>query len=177
MIDPGRSFEHRCRWYVVQTRPRKEAVAVTNLRRQGFEPFLPQVRCSVRHARKTVEVARPLFPRYLFLPLDIGRDRWRPILSTLGVASVIMNGDRPRATPLGLVEDLIAATDWSGSVDLSQRLVVGGSVKLLRGPFADRIAQLIELDDGERVTVLLEVLGAARQVRVNAADLLPIAAS
>jgi transcription antitermination factor NusG len=175
MIDPGRSFQSRARWYVVQTRPGKEALAVSNLRRQGFEPFLPQVRRTVRHARRTRELLRPLFPRYLFLPLDLGRDRWRPLLGTIGVASVIMDGERPRATPPGLVEELIAASDWSGNLDLSHRLAVGGSVKLLRGPFAERIAQLVELEDGDRVRVLLEVLGAARRVSVQAADLMPVA--
>lgn len=66
-------------WYVVQTQPNGEARAEAHLRRQGFRTYLPRYLRSRRHARKTQMVPRPLFPRYLFVGLDLARDRWRTI--------------------------------------------------------------------------------------------------
>ena len=58
-------------WYVVHTHPNGEARAEHNLRRQGFHTYLPRYLRRTRHARKTQLVPRPLFPRYVFVALDL----------------------------------------------------------------------------------------------------------
>ncbi|MHC8510062.1 MAG: transcription termination/antitermination NusG family protein [Rhodospirillales bacterium] len=53
-------------WYAVHTRPRAEAKALTHLRRQGFEAYLPQMtRRSVQADGRAASApaAMPLFPR------------------------------------------------------------------------------------------------------------------
>ncbi len=62
-------------WYEVQTLPCREARAQLQLEGQGFSTFLPRYAKTVRHARKLSTVSAPLFPRYLFVALDLGRDR------------------------------------------------------------------------------------------------------
>jgi transcriptional antiterminator RfaH len=51
------------RWYVVHTQSYQEARAELNLRRQGFEVWLPLSRRRRRHARRIDTVLAPLFPR------------------------------------------------------------------------------------------------------------------
>ena len=75
------------RWYVVHTQVLGEDRADLNLRRQGFETYLPRYLRTRRHARRVETVARPLFPRYLFVAMDVARDRWRAVQSTFGVAT------------------------------------------------------------------------------------------
>ena len=58
-------------WYVVHTHPRAEAKALLNLDRQGFSCYLPRYLKRRRHARRLETVAAPLFPRYLFVALDL----------------------------------------------------------------------------------------------------------
>ena len=54
----------------------------------------------MRHARKILNVRAPLFPGYLFVSLDLTRDRWRSINSTYGVLGLIMGGEsRGRCRP------------------------------------------------------------------------------
>jgi transcriptional antiterminator RfaH len=158
------------RWYVVQTHARKEPLAAANLQRQGFGLYFPQICRIVHHARRVREVQRPLFPGYLFVALDLARDRWRPVRSTFGVRSIIMDGNRPRAVPAGLVESMIA----SAGIGCRPDLAVGDQVRFLSGPFADRLGRLLEMDDAGRVRVLLEILGAEREVAAEAAVLLPL---
>ncbi len=161
------------RWHVVYTRPGKEAWTLANLERQGFAPFLPQISRTVRHARAVREVMRPLFPRYLFVAFDPAVDRWRAVRGTLGVSSLLMEGDRPRPVPVGLVEGLMAATGVSGSQGLAGHILPGQAVRFLRGPFADRLARVVDMSDAERVHLLLEVLGTEREVLARACDLFP----
>ena len=57
-------------------------------------------------------MAEPIFPRYLFVVLDLDRDRWRSVNGTFGVARlVMMAGDRPQPAPHGVVEALVALAD------------------------------------------------------------------
>ena len=162
------------RWFVVQTQPRREELGARNLTRQGFRVFLPQFTRTVRHARRTRTVRRPLFPGYAFVTLDLEVDRWRSVLGTYGVSTLIMQGERPRAVSEGVVEGLIEATTATDGLDLTKGFRVGCSVRFLNGPFAERIGELVEMSDAERVGVLLEFLGAARVVRSPARNLMVV---
>jgi transcription antitermination factor NusG len=155
------------RWYVVQTQPNREAMALINLQRQGFRTFMPQIIKTVRHARRTRTLKAALFPRYLFTPLDPDRTPWRRINGSLGVVSLIMGGDQPKPVPEGVVESLAALADDSGVVDFGGRLEIGGSVRVVRGPFADQLGHLIHLDGQGRARVLLEIMGAPRTVIIS----------
>ncbi len=163
------------RWYVVQTQPRREELAVANLRRQGFRTFLPRLLKTVRHARRTRTVRAPLFPGYLFVPLDIRRRRWRCINGSFGVLSLIMSGERPLPVPHGVVEDLRILTGSGEEVDLGAGLRPGSKVRVLSGPFAELLGTLLELDDRGRARVLLEIMGAPRTVSLPRQGLLGVA--
>jgi len=162
------------RWFVVQSRPRQELYAAQQLSRQEFHTFVPRLRKTVRHARRQHSVLAALFPRYLFVALDLERDRWRSVLGTFGVTTMIMDGERPRPVPPGVVEGLGGIAGSDGAVDFGDRLQVGSDVRFLDGPFAEQIGRILRLDERGRVAVLLEVMGGARTVRAHAASLLPV---
>ena len=71
------------RWFAVFSKPRGEQTALVNLERQGFECFLPMAlnpyqKISKRNGDRT----EPLFPRYLFLRADPGRQSLARVRST-----------------------------------------------------------------------------------------------
>jgi transcriptional antiterminator RfaH len=162
------------RWYCVHTQPKREAWAFENLSRQGFRGWLPLLARTVRHARRVRTVATALFPRYGFVALDLARDRWRSVNGTFGVIGLIMDGDRPRPVPRGVVEGLQALADAAGVVRYGLEVAVGQKVRVLAGPFADRLATVTRLDEKGRVAVLLEILGAERPVILQREQLLPL---
>src|SRR5204862_6442445 len=92
------------RWYVVQTQVNGEAKAAQNLLRQGYDIYLPRYLKRRRHARKTDFTAKPLFPRYMFVAIDIATQRWRSIQSTFGVSRLVSNGVDPAMVPAGVVD-------------------------------------------------------------------------
>lgn len=153
-------------WYVVHTQPNGEARADLNLRRQGFATYLPRYARRRSHARRREVVKRPLFPRYLFVGLDLARDRWRAIHSTFGVNRLVLAGEEPLPVPPGVIDEIRAREDGEGLVTLGLPAGVGpGSrIRLVDGIFADAKGVLERIADDRRVAVLLELLG--REVRV-----------
>ena len=95
------------RWYVVHTRPRAEVKAALNLDRQGFTCYLPRYLKRRRHARRVETVEAALFPRYLFVALDLATLQWWPIRSTFGVADLVYNGEQPAAVPSDLIRAIL----------------------------------------------------------------------
>ena len=152
-------------WAVANTQPHREQVAIENLVRQNFEPYCPVVRKTVRHARKSREVLRALFPGYIFVAINVETSPWRSILSTTGVRSLVRFGDR-----LSFIDEAFIATLKAREID---RVIsrpenphrIGQNVCLSGGPFDGLVAKIIEMDDKNRLVVLLELL--KRPVRVT----------
>ena len=163
------------RWFVVHTLPKSEAQAQMHLHWQGFRTYVPCALKTVRHARQLRTVQAPLFPRYLFTILDLGRDRFLSIRSTVGVSSLFTCGDRPVPVPEGIVESLIERTDESNLTRLDSNLTPGQSVRILTGPFADFVGRLERLDESGRVRVLLDMMGTAVPVALHRSALSPAA--
>jgi transcription elongation factor/antiterminator RfaH len=159
------------RWYLVYTLPQQEAQAEYQLRRQGFRPFLPRLRRTVRHARQLRSVRAPAFSRYLFVPLDLSTSGWTPINGTIGVSRLVMAHGKPQPVPPGVVETLIDNTDDAGILQLSRQLQVGQAVQLLSGPFANAIGELERIDANGRVKVLLDIMNSKISATLSSSHL------
>lgn len=145
------------RWYLVRTLTGREMTAAFQLERQGFEVFLPKQMKTVRHARRVRSVLAAFFPGYLFVSLDLGRDRWRSINGTLGVAHLVGQGDRPTAAPHRVVQGLRDMVDERG-VFTTPMFKPGQDVRVAAGPFVDHLAVIERLDGAGRVRVLLALV-------------------
>ena len=164
------------RWFAVQTRRGREQQAQFHLANQGYEHFLPLYPKTRRHARKLQTVLSAFFPGYLFVQLDITRQRWRPINGTFGVSRLVMETEtRPQPVPAGVVEALHANVDGASVLQLDDRgdLAMGSQVRVLAGPFAEQLGKLTRLDGNGRVQVLLEILGGATRVELDRANVTP----
>ena len=135
------------RWFLVRTAPKSERRAQFHLNAQGFRAYAPWILKTVRHARQFRSVHAPLFPGYLFVILDLGRDRRSCVRSTVGVASVICRDNRPVPVPAAIVEGLIAQTDVTNVTRLDRGLALGAPVRILSGPFAQLVGTLERLDE------------------------------
>jgi transcriptional antiterminator RfaH len=157
------------RWYVVHTHAHCEIKAAGHLRRQEYTVYLPFLLKKVRHARRVDLMRRPLFPRYLFVRLDIEQAPWRAIRSTIGVAGLVSTCDHPAPVPAGIIERIQASEGADGIVRLpaADHFRNGQLVEITDGAF-DGLQGLVEsTTDEERVTLLLNLLGREIRVRVS----------
>ena len=154
-------------WFVAHTRAKAETVAATNLARQGFAVYCPRYRKRWRHARREEMRAAPLFPRYIFVGMDIARARWRAISSTVGVSHLVGAADRPAPVATAIIDEIRAREDETGWVNLAPEIpfAPGDTVRVTTGALCDQLGLFEGVTDDERVTVLLDLLG--REVRAK----------
>ena len=143
-------------WYLIYTKPLQERIALANLRRQGYEAYLP--RCE----KKTANGARvcALFPRYLFIHLADDTDNWRPIRSTLGVSRIVRFGGRAACVPDDLIDALRAREDPAGMQPAPEKpLRRGDRVVFTDSALRDCEAIFQRATGEERVVVLMNIIG------------------
>lgn len=147
-------------WCVVHAHSHQERRAEANLLRQGFRAWLPSTMRTRRHARRVDTVSVAVFPGYLFVDLDLDHEAWGSINGTFGVKRLLASGTRPQVLPRHFVEALRESVGADGACDLSpDRLRVGERVRIATGPFTDVLATVAGLAPGDRVKLLLGVLG------------------
>ncbi|NBC49779.1 MAG: transcription/translation regulatory transformer protein RfaH [Gammaproteobacteria bacterium] len=162
-------------WYVVYTKPRKEALAETNLQRQEFETYLPWFKRVTAQRGTWKETVEPLFPRYLFLRTDPTKQTVAPIRSTLGVSTLVTFGHQLMPVPDKMIDALRQRADPSTGVHCAPQheFKKGEAVAITSGPF-EGLQGIFDTCSGEaRVAVLLDILGKSARVLLKRAQVEP----
>ncbi len=161
-------------WIVVNTHPHREATASANLINQGFESYCPVVHKRVRHARMTRDVLRPLFPGYVFVDTSAAAGIWRPILSTVGVRALVRSGDEPSRLD-GRFVAALRAREVDGAIAATiPAFHAGQKIQIGHGPFDGTIATIIDLDEKDRLVVLMDILNRPVRVHIDARHVSPV---
>jgi len=152
-------------WYCVLTKPRREQEAEEQLRRQDFQVFLPRIRQSCRRGGRWREVVEALFPRYLFVCVDLEQQSVGPIRSTRGVAGLVRFGQDLKPVPAPIIEALRQQVALGGGcITRIHHFRHGDAVTIAEGALAGLQAIFQAETGADRVLVLLELLGRANTV-------------
>lgn len=154
-------------WIVVNTHAHKEELALDNLRRQGFVTYCPRIARRQLRRGRGVDVARPMFPGYVFVRVSRSHQHWRPILSTYGVRRLMRCGNSLSVLDDEFVQALRSREVGGVIARPAHPLEVGQQIQLVAGPFDGLIATILSVDDKDRLTLLLDMLGGPIRLRVG----------
>ena len=159
-------------WYVVQSKPQQEFVAVKNLERQGYRTYLPKISLSKRRGGKVVSQIEAMFPRYFFINLSSQTDNWGPIRSTIGVSGLVRFGLNPAKVPDFLIQGLVDGEDEAGvHVEAAREFTKGDKVRIVDGPFEGYEAIFKVKQASERALVLLNIAEQYANVKISGSSL------
>ena len=153
-------------WFAVVTKPRSEAVAQEHLARQGYQCLLPQVKRVLRGAAGLRTRVESLFPNYLFLRADPDAVSLAPVRSTRGTIGLVRFGGKPARVPDAVMERIKSRIDdEDGLIQLTTpELVPGQGVRVMDGPLVGWEGVFLCGEGMDRVRLLLQLLGTAREV-------------
>jgi len=148
-------------WYAAKTKAGQDGIACTNLSRQSFTIYYPQMVIERYRQGRITRETEPLFPGYVLISFQLDNTQWRAINNTRGVYRLLsFNEDgRPSRMPDGEVE-LLMNKEHSGKLFISEvlRLRRGDLVRMKFGPSLDQIGEVLRTR-GQRVELLLNLLG------------------
>jgi transcription antitermination factor NusG len=153
-------------WFVARTEPRREKTAQRFAEQKGCNVYFPLCR-EIRTQR-----IQPLFPSYLFIYNQ--NDLWRFLYGTIGIVCLIMRSGRPDLMPDKIVDQL-RLRESKGVIDLVPPFQKGDKVDLINCPFEGWHGIVSETSSGQRIRILLEMLGQAVPVTVSMSNLIKAA--
>jgi transcriptional antiterminator RfaH len=161
-------------WYLIYTKPRREAVAEANLKRQGFNTYLPWLAKPHPRGHTRTASVEPLFPRYLFVEVDTGEQSVAPIRSTFGVSRIVTFGGRLIPVAGDLIEALKQQTAADGlHRSLNPDFQHGDRINVVSGPF-EGLKGIFNVPTGcDRVLILLDILGKTSTVSIGLQHVAP----
>ncbi len=165
----------RFAWYAIRTVPRREMAAAEDLRELGVKAFVPveivKRRVGRGAGRITIEeIEKPFFPSYLFAQAAMDVQSWLTIRGQRHVCEVLSAGidGRPTPVPDAAMRHLIEHGPFREPPPPPPR--VGDVVQLSTGPFAGMMTKITKVDRGERISVLVQFMGADRSIDLRLSD-------
>ena len=138
------------KWYVVHTYSGYENKVKTNLEKiienRGLEDLILDIKVPLEEVvekKDDIEkvVTRKVFPGYVLIKMIMTDDTWYVIRNTTGVTGFVGPGSKP----VPLTDEEVEAL----GVDTNEIVInfsVGDSVKIVKGPFANQIGIVDEID-------------------------------
>lgn len=144
-------------WYVIKTKARQEARAVTHLENQNLEVYCPWL----IHKNGKREA---LFTSYLFIHLNCLATHFAAIKSTRGVLKMLKFGDWWAEVDPQFIEYLKYKENGYRDVPLFQ---ADQEVVIKDGPFKGIEAVYLSASGDERAMVLLTILGRKQAITID----------
>ena len=162
-------------WYVMHSKPRKEALLRERLRIQRIEVYLPSIRVKPVNPRARKE--QPFFPGYLFIHVDFEQISVSELRRIPGATGIVCLGGEPAIVGDSLIQTIqkqIESITVSNNQSV-ERFKAGDWVVINDGPFANYKAMFdCRLSGQTRVRVLLELLqGQKMRLELSAEQLQP----
>jgi len=160
-------------WYVVNTNPREEVVAIAKLRQGGFEVYQPLMQKYVFHARKKTLKKVPLFPNYIFVNSEDTDAELFKVKWCRGVRRMLIDNNNPVPISSGFV-DMLKDIETKGECVIKKPVEYekGELVRVMSGPMKDVIGIFDSWDSDEgRVRILVEIVNQRAKVVLHSSML------
>ena len=145
-------------WYLLKTKPNAHFTAFENLKRQHFDVFLPLIIKTKKNHGKFLDAKAPLFPGYIFIGIKVYPVPWKSVNGTRGISAAVTLDGVYRPVNNDIIEGLHYRCDDAGVIQSLNDIVPGDRVKIERGPFAEFICTVDNIQDDRRAWVLIDLL-------------------
>ena len=96
---------------------------------------------------------------------------WKSINATRGISRAVTLDGTYRSVNNEIIDGLKCRCDSNSVLKSMDDVVSGDRVKVEKGPFAEFICQVDEIEDGHRVWVLINFLKQKTRARISRSDL------
>jgi len=162
-------------WWAVYTKHQHEKRVAEMASAKGAEVFLPLYDSDRRRRYRTVRLALPLFPSYVFV-----REQPEirvPVLSTPGVHMIVTCGSTFGIIPDREIQNLRLALAADRDIEPHSFLQIGERVRIIRGALEGLEGFLVRHKSLCRVVISVRMLAQAAAVEVDLSEIAPVRVS
>jgi transcription antitermination factor NusG len=161
-------------WWVLYTRHQHEKTVAEMLSEKGFEVFLPLYESIRLWKDRKKRITLPLFPCYVFV--QGGHDRRLDILTTPGIHSILLYGERVAIVPQEEIQAIRRIVEGSRRVEPHLFLKCGERVRVTRGPLVGIEGVLVRKKNLYNLVLSVDMMAQSVAVEIDATDVEPVTA-
>jgi len=153
-------------WFVIYCKSRKDELAENSLLAKGFDVYRPLLR-QVDENNIQSEQKESLFPRYLFIRVDVEEQSLETVKFTTGVIGFVKFGDMYSTVKDSVILDIKACESAQQTGECENNSLIKGEPVYINGKgFTNIKATFFEKCSDNRVIVFLNMLGGMSSVSV-----------
>lgn len=161
-------------WYAVWTRSRQEKTAAAMLDTLGIQQYLPMNKELRQWSDRKHMVEVPIFSGYLFVCMDLLKQRALQVLEVPGVVAFVRNHLGPLPIPHSQIEDI--RTVLGAGVQCSSHSFIGEGerVRVVRGVLAGIEGHLVRNASRDRLIIAVETIQRSLALDISRQDVEPV---
>ncbi len=174
--DAKKAKDNQKRWYIVHTYSGHENKVKVNLEKRieymnmGEKIFrieVPQKTVTQIKGGKKQEREEKIFPGYVLVEMIMDEDSWYVVRHTAGVTKFVGSAKRPIPAKESEIKKIIhRSTSQTQKIELDVK--AGDKVRIVSGPFADFIADIIEVyPDKSKLRANVSIFGRETPVELE----------
>ena len=171
-----KAMKNQKRWYIVHTYSGYENKVKVNLEKRIeymnmadkiFRIEVPQKTVTQLKGGKKQEREEKIFPGYVLVEMIMDEDSWYVVRHTSGVTKFVGSAKRPIPARESEIKKIInRSTSTTQKMELDVK--VGDKVRITSGPFADFIADIIEVyPDKAKLRAMVSIFGRETPVELE----------
>jgi len=167
------SLNNEAYWYVVRTQTKRENSAAGYIRKElNLDVVAPQIRYTKVTRRGKVLWKEAMFPGYLFVKFR--RDQHeKAVCYAPGVLKLVKFGEYVPTIEEEFVQQVSDIVGERGVLDLEHGIEEGGEYEVADGVLKGVVGEVLEvLSGGQRVMMLMDMIGGQRKIEVDVYSLL-----
>ena len=174
--EKAQAKKNQKRWYIVHTYSGHENKVKVNLEKRIeymnmgekiFRVEVPQKTVTQMKGGKKQEREEKIFPGYVLVEMIMDEDSWYVVRHTAGVTKFVGSAKRPIPARDSEIKKIIhRSTSQSQKIELDVK--AGDKVRITSGPFADFIADIIEVyPDKSKLRANVSIFGRETPVELE----------
>ncbi len=174
--EKAQAKKNQKRWYIVHTYSGHENKVKVNLEKRIeymnmgekiFRVEVPQKTVTQMKGGKKQEREEKIFPGYVLVEMIMDEDSWYVVRHTAGVTKFVGSAKRPIPARDSEIKKIIhRSTSQSQKIELDVK--AGDKVRIISGPFADFVADIIEVyPDKSKLRANVSIFGRETPVELE----------
>ena len=157
-------------WYAIYVRSRHEKNVHSALLNKDIESFLPVKTVIRQWSDRKKKVQLPMFRGYLFVKINLDKDKFN-VLQTPGIVKFVHFNNQIPAIPEEQIFWLDALLSLESEINYETQYLIGNEAEVIAGPFKGLKGKVIKQKSVFRVVLWIDIIMQGISVEMDSADL------
>ena len=158
--------------YALQVKTGRERVVERQLSARSIDAYLPVFQVKSQWADRVKILDRPLFPGYLFCPLDLNNRA--PALTVTGVIGIVGIGPKPVPVDAAELAAVRRMVEFGKRAEPCDPVEIGEKVEIGAGPLKGMTGLLKQIRGEHRLVVSISLLNRFVSVEIDRSQVLRV---